>query len=183
MSRQDKEANDRWKLFERRATMTTPRKRGFKTVQETAKILKLGIHPVYRAIKKGEIRAIRVGGAIRVPDAELDRLQRGDAVCELQPPPAGPVETKVSPGVAPDGQAVSALDDLCFQHQVAVFDGFGARVSYEFLRELGEEQTLRLVIEEKIRRYIQRLTPELLCAAGADPFPPPPIHLSGEPER
>jgi excisionase family DNA binding protein len=51
---------------------------GFKTAEETGKILKLGTSTVYRLIAKGMIRGIKIGGSVRIPDAEFDRLQRGD---------------------------------------------------------------------------------------------------------
>jgi excisionase family DNA binding protein len=52
---------------------------GFKTAEETGKILKLGTSTVYRLIAKGAIKGIKIGGSVRIPDAELDRLQRGAA--------------------------------------------------------------------------------------------------------
>jgi excisionase family DNA binding protein len=52
--------------------------KGWKTVKETAKLLRIGINQCYRAIERGEIRGIRIGGSIRVPDSELDRLQFGE---------------------------------------------------------------------------------------------------------
>lgn len=56
--------------------MTT--EKGFKTVKETAKILKLGDNAVYRAIARREIKAVRIGAALRVPDQEIERLQRAE---------------------------------------------------------------------------------------------------------
>jgi hypothetical protein len=31
----------------------------------------------YNAIHSGEVRAIKIGGQYRIPDTEIDRLQRG----------------------------------------------------------------------------------------------------------
>ena len=50
----------------------------FRTVRETAKVLRLGLSTAYKAIAAGDIKAIRIGGSLRVPDGEIDRLQRGD---------------------------------------------------------------------------------------------------------
>jgi excisionase family DNA binding protein len=52
--------------------------KGWKTVRETAKILRLGINQTYKAVAKGDIRAVRIGNSWRIPDAELDRLQYGE---------------------------------------------------------------------------------------------------------
>jgi excisionase family DNA binding protein len=46
----------------------------FRTVKETAKVLRLGLSTTYKAILEGNIKAIRIAGAIRVPDSELERL-------------------------------------------------------------------------------------------------------------
>jgi excisionase family DNA binding protein len=48
----------------------------FDTVREFADWLKIGEAPIYRAIKKHEIRAVKVGGRIRIPRSERERLQR-----------------------------------------------------------------------------------------------------------
>jgi hypothetical protein len=53
----------------------------------------------------------------------------------------------------------------------------GARVVAEFLAEIGRDYLLRLVIEELLRRYLDRLTPEMLRVTGGDRFPGAPIHL------
>lgn len=44
------------------------------TVAEAAEILRTHPHVVYRLIKKGRIRAFRLGLAIRISDAELRRV-------------------------------------------------------------------------------------------------------------
>jgi excisionase family DNA binding protein len=51
----------------------------FLTVRETAETLRLGLSTTYLAIQRGDIRAIRIGGAVRVPDTEIDRLHQGEA--------------------------------------------------------------------------------------------------------
>jgi excisionase family DNA binding protein len=50
----------------------------FRTVKETAKVLRLGLSTAYVAIARGQIRSVRIGGAIRVPDDEIDRICRGE---------------------------------------------------------------------------------------------------------
>jgi len=53
--------------------MTTSRRLALK-VKEAADALGVGRDAVYNAINRGEIRAIRFGGTLLVPQAELDRL-------------------------------------------------------------------------------------------------------------
>jgi len=43
-------------------------------VKEAADVLGIGRDAVYNAINRGEIRAIRLGGTLLVPQAELERL-------------------------------------------------------------------------------------------------------------
>jgi excisionase family DNA binding protein len=50
----------------------------FRTVRETAKILKLGLSTTYKAIADGHIKAVKIGGAVRIPPAEIERLSRAD---------------------------------------------------------------------------------------------------------
>ena len=33
---------------------------------------------VYRAIERSEIKAVRLGGQFRIPDREIERLERGE---------------------------------------------------------------------------------------------------------
>jgi excisionase family DNA binding protein len=47
----------------------------FRTVRETARVLRLGVSTTYKAIADGNIKAIRIGGAVRVPDSEIERFQ------------------------------------------------------------------------------------------------------------
>jgi excisionase family DNA binding protein len=50
----------------------------FHTVPETGKLLKIGNSTVYRLIAAGKIRAIRIGGSLRITDKEINRLQRAE---------------------------------------------------------------------------------------------------------
>jgi excisionase family DNA binding protein len=47
--------------------------RGFLTVAEVAGMLRVSSMTVYRLIKAGDIRALRVGKSYRVPEEEIDR--------------------------------------------------------------------------------------------------------------
>jgi excisionase family DNA binding protein len=49
-----------------------------RTVKETARALRLGRSTVYRLVAGGKIHGIKIGGSVRVPDAEIERLQRGE---------------------------------------------------------------------------------------------------------
>jgi excisionase family DNA binding protein len=49
------------------------------TVDETARILRLGRGSTYRAIASGEIPSLRVGERILVPAAALDKLLAGES--------------------------------------------------------------------------------------------------------
>jgi excisionase family DNA binding protein len=48
------------------------------TPHELAELLNLSPNTVYRLIKAGQIRAVRVGQQFRIPAAEIDRLTGGD---------------------------------------------------------------------------------------------------------
>jgi excisionase family DNA binding protein len=50
----------------------------FRSAREASQILAIGIQQVYRAIGRGEIKAVRLGGQFRIPDREIERLERGD---------------------------------------------------------------------------------------------------------
>ena len=50
----------------------------FYTVREVAKILNLGLSTTYKVIAEGHITAVRIGGSVRVPPTEIDRLRRGE---------------------------------------------------------------------------------------------------------
>ena len=58
-------------------------------IEEAAKLVGLSKHTIRAYIRKGKIRAVKVGRAVLVPTAELERLVR-----EGVPPreDAGPVE-------------------------------------------------------------------------------------------
>jgi excisionase family DNA binding protein len=46
----------------------------FLTVEEFAEILRVHPHSVYRMIRRGDIRAIKIRYIVRIPASELDRL-------------------------------------------------------------------------------------------------------------
>jgi excisionase family DNA binding protein len=48
------------------------------TVEEAAKLLRIGRTAAYEAARRGELPTIRVGRSIRVPRAALDRMLAGD---------------------------------------------------------------------------------------------------------
>lgn len=60
------------------AKQTTAEQRTF-TVEETAKLLRIGRNSAYDAIKSGDLPSIRIGKRILVPKAALDRKLAGDA--------------------------------------------------------------------------------------------------------
>jgi hypothetical protein len=73
-----------------------------------------------------------------------------------------------------------ALADLRFARNVDALWKLGPRPLYELLAEFGRERLLRACIEVKVRRYVDRLSPELLASIGADRFPlAPPRHIIG----
>jgi excisionase family DNA binding protein len=47
------------------------------TVQEAARLLKIGRNACYEAVARGEVPAIRIGRTIRIGRAALDRLLTG----------------------------------------------------------------------------------------------------------
>ena len=48
------------------------------SVDELAHVLDIGRNQAYGAVKRGEVRSIRIGSRIRVPTAEIRRLLEGD---------------------------------------------------------------------------------------------------------
>jgi excisionase family DNA binding protein len=48
------------------------------TVDEVARLLRIGRASAYAAVKKGEIPSIRIGRRILVPRAALDRIMKGE---------------------------------------------------------------------------------------------------------
>jgi len=44
------------------------------TVEEVANILRLNVRTIWRMLKDGRLKGIRLGGGWRIPKAELDRL-------------------------------------------------------------------------------------------------------------
>jgi excisionase family DNA binding protein len=45
---------------------------------EVAELLAVSRKHVYRLIDRGDLKAVHVGGAVRIPPAELDRLTGGE---------------------------------------------------------------------------------------------------------
>jgi excisionase family DNA binding protein len=48
------------------------------TISQAADVLQLGRMTLWRRTKDGTIRSIRIGGAIRIPRSEIDRLLTQD---------------------------------------------------------------------------------------------------------
>ena len=46
------------------------------TVKEVAKVLRLTEKTVYKMIKTGAISAVKIGGALRIQQEELDRIMK-----------------------------------------------------------------------------------------------------------
>jgi hypothetical protein len=70
------------------------------------------------------------------------------------------------------GQSSDQYAEARFSLKLARLVDFGPRVA-----EIGRDYLLRRVIEELLRRYLDRLTPEMLRVTGGDRFPSAPIHL------
>ena len=49
-----------------------------KTVKETAEIFKVKPLTIYRWIKDGKIKAVKIIGSIRIEDEEIERLRKGE---------------------------------------------------------------------------------------------------------
>jgi excisionase family DNA binding protein len=47
-----------------------------RTIAEVAQELRVGRETVYRAVRRGEIEVVRLGGVIRVPTTVLERLKQ-----------------------------------------------------------------------------------------------------------
>lgn len=54
--------------------MTTTEYRRVKTEAEVASIFGVSTRTVRRRIRDGSIRAVRLGGAVRIPDEEVERI-------------------------------------------------------------------------------------------------------------
>jgi excisionase family DNA binding protein len=65
------------------------------TVQEAARILRLGRNAAYEAIRRGEIPSLRIGRRIVIPRTGLERLLGGEF---------RPVSTGVRPTTTDDGR-------------------------------------------------------------------------------
>jgi excisionase family DNA binding protein len=48
------------------------------TIPQAAAALNMSRATIYRRIEDGTIRAVRIGGLIRVPTSELERIVNGD---------------------------------------------------------------------------------------------------------
>ena len=61
-----------------RATKAEPPRRPY-TVRQFADLADLSLSAIYAAVSRGELRAVRIGRAIRLPADACDKLLRGDA--------------------------------------------------------------------------------------------------------
>lgn len=73
---------------------------------------------------------------------------------------------------SPAAEVVTGLE---FRQQVARVHALGARVTAELLAEIGTEQSIMPVINEKLERYAS-INPQALRMAGGDKFAPLPLH-------
>lgn len=48
------------------------------SVKEAAEMFSVTKRTVFRWIESGQIKAIKIGGTVRIPDEEIERLKRGD---------------------------------------------------------------------------------------------------------
>ena len=56
--------------------MPVDKGRRYFTVGETAELLGLSRPKAYQMVGRGELRSLKIGGAVRVPREEIDRLGR-----------------------------------------------------------------------------------------------------------
>ena len=49
-----------------------------KTVKETAEIFKVKPLTIYRWIKDGKIKAVKIIGSVRIEESEIERLRKGE---------------------------------------------------------------------------------------------------------
>ena len=48
------------------------------TVKQAAEIFSVTKRTIFRWIESGQIKAIKIGGTVRIPDEENERLKRGE---------------------------------------------------------------------------------------------------------
>lgn len=48
------------------------------TVKQAAEIFSVTKRTIFRWIESGQIKAIKIGGTVRIPDEEIERLKRGE---------------------------------------------------------------------------------------------------------
>jgi excisionase family DNA binding protein len=65
-----------WSL--RRVMAHQGHKGAYDTMREFAEEFRISPSSVHRAIEKGHIKAIKVGGSIRIPRSERERIAAGD---------------------------------------------------------------------------------------------------------
>ena len=123
------------------------------TVDETSRLTGLSKDAVYEALKKNLIAGIKLTRDWLVLRQPLDQMLRG--------------ETMIAAG--PDRDRFYRLVERLY--------GLGPRPIAELLLELSAERMLRIVIETKIERYVERLDLDTLKALGADKMPPMPLHV------
>jgi hypothetical protein len=140
----------------------------FRTIPEFAKIAHIGINQAYALVRRGEVRAITLGGQKRISDHEIARLTCGDQVdasgCRWT---MLPIDQFPSSQPAPDVRLCALVDELC---------RFGPRSIAELLLEISHDRPIRDEIEAKLAHYIARLgriDPAVLVVRT---MPPVPIH-------
>ncbi|WP_280796722.1 helix-turn-helix domain-containing protein [Aurantimicrobium minutum] len=65
------------------------------TVKEVATHFRLSNKQVYRLIHDGHINAVRIGGAVRIPRRELDRLDPNRSSSESDPTVDSPAQQEL----------------------------------------------------------------------------------------
>lgn len=83
--------------------------------------------------------------------------------------------------------AVSAprahLADFRFAYDVGALHWLAPDALAELLTELGCEFLIRSAIEERVRRYVERLEPDIRRAVGGDRFPASPMRIVAKASR
>lgn len=65
-----------------RPPITQSTYRATRSVRETASILGISTRSAWNAVRRGEIKAFRIGGRVLVPLSEIDRLLRPSSNAE-----------------------------------------------------------------------------------------------------
>jgi hypothetical protein len=75
----------------------------------------------------------------------------------------------------PNAAVTAVTSRLRRQHLARCVHRLGARVLFELLDELDRHHDLGGDLDDRLERYANRLSPELLAAVGGDRFAAPPM--------